>query len=84
MSDIEIEKGVAIPPPAPKHNGKKHRYPFAQMEVGDSFVVPLEKHQSIAGAISMINYYGRYGQFTKRYMPDHIRVWRIEARDGES
>jgi hypothetical protein len=34
-----IEKGVPIPPPST--GGRKRKYPFDEMEVGDSFTLPL-------------------------------------------
>lgn len=36
MSELVIEKGVAVPPP----RGMRRLYPFNEMEVGDSFFVP--------------------------------------------
>lgn len=37
---ITIERGIPMPHPA-KQVGKKRRYPFGEMEVGDSFSVDL-------------------------------------------
>lgn len=39
MSDYTIDKGVKI---APTGTGGRRKYPWAVMEVGDSFFVPIE------------------------------------------
>lgn len=55
------------------------KYPFADMEVGDSFLVPALVKRS---AVTV--YAGRYGKehgmkFTVRVMPDRtLRCWRTE------
>ena len=51
---FEIVKNVPIPEKAMPRNTKGSKYPFASMEVGDSFFVPKEKntlatHASVVG-----------------------------------
>jgi hypothetical protein len=77
---ITIQKGIAIPARA-KRSTKK--YPFADMEVGDSFFVrdtktPDKTRNTIASAAS---YYKkknkRYNFYTKLYVTG-VRIWRVE------
>lgn len=84
----QIEKNVPIPP-------RKHgdpRYPFATMEVGDSFLIPWPKsgvkpHQrgvmgsNAYGALASAKRLGRVPQsFTilSRTEPDGLRIWRTK------
>lgn len=82
---FKIIKNAPIPK---KSNGRHKRvsiYPFAEMEVGDSFDVPLDVKKKVAtirGKISnavIVFCKSNVGvKFTTRKMPDgHIRVWRI-------
>jgi hypothetical protein len=67
MNQPLIEKGVPIP----------GRFPFGQMEVGDSFVITTKRSTAAVAA-------RRYGdkhkmKFVTRKMPDGtVRCWRIE------
>lgn len=69
MNQPRIEKNVPLP----------QRYPFAQMEVGDSFAVPEGISRTRVSIAAM-----RYGRdhkmkFTVRQMPDRsLRCWRLE------
>lgn len=69
MNQPRIEKNVPMP----------QRYPFAQMEVGDSFAVP-EGVSRTAVSISALRYSRKHGgKFTVRLMLDRsLRCWRIE------
>ncbi len=76
MSEYKIEKNVPLPTPS-------HKYPFASMEVGDSFLVtddPTNRVRSAAQAYKA--YRGRRQEvirFKTKTMEDKsIRVWRIE------
>ena len=68
MSHPPIDKGIPLP----------KRYPFDQMEVGDSFAVPEGINRTRVSVAAM-----RYGRdhgmkFTVRQMPDRsLRCWRI-------
>lgn len=67
---FKIEKGVPIPSrTAPK-------YPFMQMEVGDSVLITGERKGSVTGAAF---YVGKtHGmKFTSRSVGGGVRVWRI-------
>lgn len=80
-----IIKNAPIPA---KDTGPKNRiskYPFAEMELGDAFDVPLEAKKTIAAIRGRISNAAatfckkNVGfKFTTRKMPDGcIRVWRI-------
>lgn len=70
---IEIEKNI----PTPKKRSKWQKYPFSEMEVGDSFLVGIEKRNSIS---TTINHHKKRhgGDFTCRSVEGGIRVWRIK------
>jgi hypothetical protein len=67
MTQPPIDKGIPIP----------NRFPFDQMEVGDSFVITTKRHTASVAA-------RRYGdkhnmKFITRQMPDGtIRCWRTQ------
>lgn len=71
---IEIEHNVPVPS---SHNSK---YPFAEMQVGDSFTVPNEQCASVAG--SATNWGDRQTpavRFTTRRIDEKsVRIWRIK------
>lgn len=69
MSQPRIEKNVPLP----------QRYPFAQMEIGDSFAVP-EGINRTRVSVAAKRHGDKHGQkFTVRIMPDRsFRCWRVE------
>ncbi len=84
MDNFEIEEGIEIP--VSKRGARGTKYPYAQLEVGQSFLVPTtgskegdEKKQK-----SLLSTSHRFGKendckFTVRLVPDEgIRVWRKE------
>lgn len=65
-----IDTGVPTPEP-------RLKYPLAQLEVGQSFVIPLEKRVSISSSISMVKKKYPDRKFTVRKESDTTaRVWR--------
>lgn len=68
---FKIEKGI----PAPAHK-RAHKYPLADMEVGDSFLIPDAKTSAeISSSISYRK--NRYGeQYVCRVVDGGLRVWR--------
>lgn len=79
MPPFEIEKGVPLPE---KKFGNK--YPFAQMEVGDSVLIPFEVE---GGAVRAQDLRARLSpsisrlaprKFATRRVEGGIRVWRLE------
>lgn len=70
MTRYKIEKGV----PIPESNAQ---YPWKEMEVGDSFTVPIEKKRRLESA--RYAWGKRYGKkFTVKAEGDKARIWRIE------
>lgn len=70
----EIEKSICIPNIAKK--GPKRKYPFVDMEVGDSFFLPQgTKAISVSAAIQ-----GRAlnRKFVTRTVEGGMRVWRVK------
>lgn len=66
---MEIEKQVPVP----------KKYPFHQMQVGDSFAIPPEKRRTTV-AVAATRFGNKNGmKFVVRMMPDRTyRCWRIE------
>lgn len=65
---IVIEKGIPIP----------NKFPFKDMEVGDSFLIPAGVARSTAQTAAI-----RYGKplgkrFTIRKTPEGDRCWRVQ------
>lgn len=67
---ITVDKGIPMP-------GKlQSKWPFAEMDVGDSFVVEQDKFWSVQSG--MRAYGNRYGKcFTIRKLDGMQRCWRI-------
>ena len=65
---MKVEKNIPLP----------RRYPFNDMQVGDSFAVP-EGIARTAVNIAAMRYGNKHGcKFTVRQMPDRtLRCWRI-------
>jgi hypothetical protein len=71
MTELVVEARVSLPKPR-----VVYAYPYEDMGVGDSFVVPLEARQKVLNA----NYRAtkRLGlRFTSRTEGDVVRVWRV-------
>ena len=70
MQEIKRESGYAIPPAR-----VVYAYPYEEMDVGDSFVVPVAARAKVLNA----NYRAgkRLGRvFIARTEGDNIRIWR--------
>jgi hypothetical protein len=71
---LKIEKGIPIPPDMRGMTKGKRKYPFAEMEVGDSILLEQKKASGI----------GSYAQkclpgakFSTRKVEGGIRIWRL-------
>jgi hypothetical protein len=64
---IQVDKGI----PIPKYN--KSKYPFGEMEIGDSFFLARK-------AFRLTSYYGnKFGMtFISRTVENGIRIWRTK------
>lgn len=68
-----IEKDI----PVPVGRGHYDKYPFKQMEIGDSFLVANKDiGNSLRNAISTINKQYSPKHFITRTLDEGIRVWR--------
>lgn len=75
MSEFTIEKG--IPVPKMTGAGRKTKYPFESMQVGDSFFVKDGTVKTLSRSC------GTYGKrlerkFASRTVDGGARVWRVE------
>lgn len=77
LSEIMIDKGIAIPPPRIGGLGRPAKYPWRMMQIGDSFFVKNLDKRSIS---SMASLHGRMlgMKFSCRQEGDGMRVWRVE------
>jgi len=67
---IKIENGIPVPP-------VRAVWPFGEMEVGDSFLVPAGREK--AAKSSAWTYGRKHGiRFTARMEKKGVRIWRIE------
>lgn len=78
---IQIDKGVELPP---RKAIVGRVYPFADLAVGDSFLVPAsgpgERRRvqlRLSAAISQRQRRGK-GKYTTRQEAGGVRVWRVE------
>lgn len=74
MSEIKIEKGVAIPKMTRTAPTRESKYPFAKMEVNDSFFVDIEPKKFSGTVYAAAKRTGR--RFTIRAWEKGSRVWR--------
>jgi hypothetical protein len=72
---FKIEKGIPIPPD-PRGRTEGSKYPFLQMEVGDSVYLPGKK--SVGSILKYARSKKPELRFTTRTDGQGIRVWRIK------
>lgn len=74
-----IEKNIPIPS-GTGITGRRAKYPFGEMEVGDSLFIDNEPRGSQSGASMASKQHGaRYGKkFTSRTEGNGVRIWRVE------
>ena len=69
-----IESGVEMP----ETRGRPMTYPFAEMQVGDSFAVPVEKLVAVRSALSKWRQANGGGkEFSVRKHEGAYRCWRV-------
>jgi hypothetical protein len=77
MAGYTIEKGVPILPQKRPGAGRKSKYPFRDMEVGDSFmalgVAPITVRRAAYWSGRRLN-----KKFMTRTVEGGVRVWRVE------
>lgn len=70
---MKIDKDVPIPE---KHHEGNSKYPWDEMEVGDSFLVDEVKHISVAQGILRVNKLKKPKHFICKRVENGTRVWR--------
>lgn len=68
MADVQIEKGIEVPRPI-----RQGRYPWAQMEVGDSFLIAGKE---ALGSVYNANKAHKPKHYIARKTEGGVRVWR--------
>ena len=71
---MEIVKGNPIPK---RKSGNRRKYPFAKMDIGDSFDIPMDKFVSTATIYTSARYAGVWASVRKLDDLGVYRVWRI-------
>lgn len=69
---IQIEKNV----PMNGHAGRTSKYPWAAMQVGDSFLAHVKYISSLSSAKTQAENRHKM-KFSCRTTPEGVRVWRI-------
>ena len=80
---IKVDKNIPIP--AIKTKESKYDFPFAYMDINDSFLIETTKDNEVALIRSnlphVLNRFNKQNnsniRITTRTVPDGIRVWRI-------
>ena len=76
MTEIQVERGIEMPNPRVVFS-----YPYEDMDVGDSFVVPVLMKRKTLQNVLNANYRAskRLGwKFIARTEGEQIRVWRVQ------
>lgn len=76
MTKYKVDKNIPIPEKTIFCNRK---YPFNEMQIGDSFLVKNKSMPVVSAAKSGFVKKNPNYQFTMRKVKDGIRVWRIKA-----
>ena len=78
---VRIDKGIPIPDVRPRGRcgGVKPQYPWAEMAVGDSFLMPRGLAARIVHSATVKASHGGEKRFiARRVAHERYRVWRIE------
>ena len=74
MQNVAIDSKVPIPD---RIAGDRSKYPWIEMNIGDSFFVPGRKIESFSGQV--VSASKRFGtKYTCRTEDNGVRVWRIK------
>lgn len=72
---FKVERGIPCPS---VEAGMGVRYPFRQMEIGDSFVFPSSLKANVHAAVSRIRAKTSKRFKTLKISETHCRCWRVE------
>lgn len=82
---FQLETGYPVPPRSSFGTTRASKYPFAIMEVGDSFVVPSSvKPETVRSALGAFAKKNKDKKFAVRVVDGKTRVWRIEAQKPQT
>lgn len=73
---MQIEKNIPIP--SPSRRGRASKYPFADMQPGDSFEVEVRQSAVRAAAHNYARAHNARAKFICRTLPTGTRCWRVE------
>jgi hypothetical protein len=79
---IKLDKGVPIPPRTRGH-GPHRKFPWEEMEIGDSFFVPKKGKHYPQTDVSAKSYVKRHlatmagKKFAARRNSEGVRIWRV-------
>lgn len=74
---VKIDKDIPLPGDV-HFRLRNNKYPWAEMEVGDSFVFENVKRGSVATMVSLRNKYDAPKQFVVRIVDGVMRCWRTQ------
>ena len=78
MNEFQIETGIPIP--QIRRRGKSGKYPFRELKIGDSFLVPNQDRFTIKRLRSACHNFSKRNpdyMFTVKEEVTGCRVWRI-------
>lgn len=84
---FEIRKGVPLPAMGGR-NAKSNLFPFAQMEIGDSILIPIKDYTSatvyryLQHATKELGYRFATRKVKENYVT-YIGVWRVEPKPSD-
>ena len=67
---IKFETGIPVPP-------TRHKWPFGQMEVGQSFIIPADTVKACRASATQYAMKHAGVKFTVRAVGNKFRCWRI-------
>lgn len=73
MSKYQIEKNVRFP-----KRGDGYKYPWKEMEVGDSFTVPAEERARAANSADLYRRNNDKWLYKSKKEGNLVRFWRIQ------
>jgi hypothetical protein len=78
MNEYKVEKGVPVPPASVRAGGTK--YPWPDMGVGDSFVVPVPAGEQFERVRNRVR--NNWDHWRKRHPSDHRTIATRREGDG--
>lgn len=75
---IRVDRGIPISAKLYSNNGRKEKYPWEDLKIGDSFLFPKSIRKNTVYALRDYQRRKRGWDFEIRQTPDGIRIWRTE------